>query len=731
MPRTLLTLGAATILVVQTLAACGPAAGPQAGQPVQTPASPVLPVSTAKVTVDTITTTASYGGSIQPVSQVSIVPRTSGRIVNLPVDVGSEVKAGDLLAELDHTTLDAQVAQARANVASAQANLAAAQARLATVMAGPKPEDVAVAQAQLDAAKIRLAQVQAGGRPEDVRMAEDAVAQAQSRLESAQAGGRPEDIVAAQAQLDSAKNRLEQVKAAGRPEDVKAAESALASAKARLAALQNPRPEDLAAAQAAVDQAKTKLAQLQDQPRTANPNDIANAQLAVQQAQVAYDKALADYANIGKSGGPATRAAADAAAQQALIQLQVAQNNLNKLQSQGPTDWDIRQAQEAVNAAQANLDKLLHPSPADLAAAQAAVDQAQTNLDKLKNVTPFDIENAEEAVKQAQANLDKIRNPDPATVAQLQAALDSAQAALEKTKNPSQFDVDAAQAAVAQAQANLDKVKNPYTDQDRQAAQAAVAQAQAALEQQQAALAIQQANLNDSFITAPFDGVISDRQVSQGAIVTTNTPIMTLISKQVEIVLNVEEANIAKFQQNAPATFTVTAFPGEQFTGVITSIFPSGDTRSRTFTVKVRPDEQDGRLRPGMFAQLSVLLERHENVPVVPKDAIVQKNNQPTVFTVADNTATQRLVELGLSDDKRVEIKSGLQPGEDVVISGQATLRDKDRVRVVPPGGAAGGGAGGAPGAPGNQAARSGGASQSGQPGAAGGAGAQRPAGPG
>lgn len=257
-----------------------------------------------------------------------------------------------------------------------------------------------------------------------------------------------------------------------------------------------------------------------------------------------------------------------------------------------------------------------------------------------------------------------------------------------------------------------------------------MAQAQAALDQQQAALAIQQANLNDSFITAPFDGVISDRQVSQGAIVTTNTPIMTLISKQVEVVLNVEEANIAKFQQQAPARFTVTAFPGEQFTGVITSIFPSGDARSRTFTVKVRPDEQDGRLRPGMFAQLSVVLDRHENVPVVPKDAIVQKNDKPVVFTVADNTATQRIVELGLSDDKRVEIKSGLQPGEDVVISGQATLRDKDRVRVVPPGGASGGASGGQ-GVQGGQQARSGAAGQPGQTGAAAGAGAQRPSGPG
>src|SRR5207302_8733947 len=71
----------------------------------------------------------------------------------------------------------------------------------------------------------------------------------------------------------------------------------------------------------------------------------------------------------------ATQADADAAVKQALITLQQAQNNLGKLQAQGPSDWDIRQQQEAVIAAQANLDKLKNPSPTDVQQAQAALDQ--------------------------------------------------------------------------------------------------------------------------------------------------------------------------------------------------------------------------------------------------------------------------------------------------------------------------------------------------------------------
>jgi membrane fusion protein (multidrug efflux system) len=301
-----------------------------------------------------------------------------------------------------------------------------------------------------------------------------------------------------------------------------------------------------------------------------------------------------------------------------------------------------------------------------------------------------------------------------------QATLDSAVAALEKLKTPSTFDVDAARASLAQAEATLAGRRNQYSTQDRQAAEASVAQAQAAVEQQQAALSIQQANLSEAFVTTPFDGVIADRPVTEGSVITANTTLAVLISREVEIALSVEEQAISRLQEGADASFTVSAYPGEQFRGLVTSVFPTGDARSRTFTVKVRPEDTSGRLRPGMFAQISVVLERRENVPVVPREAIVLRNDRPFVFTVADGAAALRQLELGLSEDRRAEVKTGVQVGEDVVISGQATLRDKDAVRIVPAGGqrAGGGSTGGAGGAPGGQAG-----GQQGAP--AGGAGAQ------
>src|SRR5205814_2329678 len=135
--RRLLAAGAAATLAAQVLAACGPAtAQPQAGGATPAAQAQGLPVTTAKVERQTIVSLANYGGSLQPKAQVTVLPRAAGRVLHLPVDIGATVKAGDVIAELDHTTNDAQVAQAQANVNSARAALASAQARLATVLAG-------------------------------------------------------------------------------------------------------------------------------------------------------------------------------------------------------------------------------------------------------------------------------------------------------------------------------------------------------------------------------------------------------------------------------------------------------------------------------------------------------------------------------------------------------------------------------------------------------------------
>lgn len=691
--------------------------GPQAGQqgqpgqqlqpggqqgPQAQPAQQALPVTVAKAGRGTLTSSVAYTATIQPKKQINILPRIAARIVRIPVEVGQEVKAGDLLAELDHTTTDAQIAQAMATVNVQRANLAAAQARLNTILAGPRPDDVAVAQAQLDAARVRLEQAQAGGRPEDIAVATSALESAKNRLAQVKAAGRPEDIRAQQARIEQAKAQLA------------AAEAQLQAARVRLEQVKaGPREEDVRAQQAVLDQAKTRLAQLTDAPKV-RPEDLRAAEIEVQRQQANLDKARADLETLRARGVGSTQSGAAAASQEVFDQmvasaqatvraseaaLLAAQNNLEKLKNTSPTPWDLRLAELQVHQAMANLDKLRTISPFDVKSAEAAVAQAEAavaqqraavavaeaQLDLMRAPTAFDVKAAEEAVNQAQANLEKLLRPNP-------------------------FDVAAAQAAVDQAQANLNLRKQPYTDNDRAAAEAAVAQARAAVEQAMAAVEIQRAALADAFITAPFDGIVAERLLTEGAISSANSPILTLISKDMEVVLNVEEGVIGRIREGMGATLTATAYPGAQFEGTVSFIGLSGDTRSRTFTVKVVPNDPERKLRPGMSVQVKLEIERRENVLTVPRTAVLQRDNRSVVFVVSGGVAAMRPVTTGLFDDRVVEIVSGLQEGEDIVVSGQNVLRDKDPVRVVQPG--QGGPGGQRPGQGGPQAGQ-----QQGQPG--------------
>ncbi|MBV9577276.1 MAG: biotin/lipoyl-binding protein, partial [Chloroflexi bacterium] len=160
--RLILPAAASGLLVV---AGCAPLPLPGRSTATQPPAVPV-PASTASR--GDIQQTLTYSGSVQARNQINVLPKASGRVEQVYVDIGSPVHAGDVLAQLEQDSPDIVVQQA-------QANLEAAQAKLATV--------------------------QAGGRPDDVQAAQDALAQQQVKLDSMAAQGRNEDVAAAEAAL--------------------------------------------------------------------------------------------------------------------------------------------------------------------------------------------------------------------------------------------------------------------------------------------------------------------------------------------------------------------------------------------------------------------------------------------------------------------------------------------------------------------------------------------------
>jgi HlyD family secretion protein len=697
-------------------------------------------VTAVEVGRGTIASSVTATGSVASPAQSKLTFKSGGRLTQLLVGVGDTVQEGQPLARLDDADLQIALQQAQAGynsavakleqtragtrpeeIAAAQAQVEQARIKLNQLLAVNSGPDAAAAQSQVESARIKLNQVVAGGRAEDLAAGTAQLEAAQAKLNALQ-NPRPEDLASAESQVEQARIKLEQLQNP-RPEDIRNAEAQLVSARAKLQALVSPRQEDLAAAQAQLDSARTKLAQLRDQPQTATPQDLANGELKVKNAQVAYDKALADSANAGKAGSSLTQAASDAAIKQALIALEQAQNDLSKLQQQGPSEWDVRAQQLAVDQAQASLEKLRNPAPGDVQSAQAAVEQAQSSLDKIKSPSPYDVQTAQEGLTQAQASLEKLRNPAPADVVAAQQAVVQAQTSLDKLRTPSEFDVQAAQQSIVQAQASLDKLvvgntfevqtarasltqalanlnlkAAPPTAQDVAVAQAAVDTAGAQLEQARA-------NLAGAVLTAPYSGAVAAVGAAVGEQVGSGVAVVTLVdTRQVRVDVVVDETDVAKVQPGQTVNLTFEALQGQRVPGTVAVVAPTGTVTqgvvNYSVQIQVDPAQAQG-VRPGMTATAQVVTQSKDNVVSVPNRALRTQGRTRTVEVLeADGKTSTRQVQTGLANDQMTEVLGGLQPGDRVVIPATTTAAANARVPGLGAAVPAGPGGPGGPGGP-------------------------------
>jgi RND family efflux transporter MFP subunit len=155
------------------------------------------------------------------------------------------------------------------------------------------------------------------------------------------------------------------------------------------------------------------------------------------------------------------------------------------------------------------------------------------------------------------------------------------------------------------------------------------------------------------------------------------------ISKEVEVVINVEESRIGQITKDQNAALRVAAYPGQDFPAVVTNIAPVADKDTHTFVVKVTPLDEKGLLRSGMYADLSILAQEKKGALLAPRAAVTEVNGKETVYVVKGDTVEQRTVTIGLTDSDHIEILSGATQGDKVVIAGQADLTDGAKVEII------------------------------------------------
>ena len=201
------------------------------------------------------------------------------------------------------------------------------------------------------------------------------------------------------------------------------------------------------------------------------------------------------------------------------------------------------------------------------------------------------------------------------------------------------------------------------------------------LDAQRASYKLKQLNLSYTKIRAPISGVVSSRLINVGQHIDVNeaTFHITDTSKLVAY-LRIPQTELAKFAPGHTAEIRVDSMPDRQFAATIARLSPTIDTRNGTFRATAYVDNENGDLAPGMFGRFSIAYERHPDALVIPVRALMEEDSQFVVYVVEDGAALRRVVEIGIRSGDKVEIKSGLNSNEPVVVAGQAGLRDGSKV---------------------------------------------------
>jgi membrane fusion protein (multidrug efflux system) len=216
---------------------------------------------------------------------------------------------------------------------------------------------------------------------------------------------------------------------------------------------------------------------------------------------------------------------------------------------------------------------------------------------------------------------------------------------------------------------------------ERSMSQADYDEAKATLDGADAAVNAKRALIDKKHILAPFDGVLGIREVDPGQYLPEGSAIVPLESLDpVHVDFALPERHLSVLRVGQAVRVTVQAWPGERFQGRITALNPGIDTATRTLRARATLDNPDRRLRPGMFAEVQVLLPAQGPVLTLPTTAIVYNPYGDAVFLVQEEgdgfKVRSRQVEAGQVRAGRVEVRKGLETGDRVVSAGQVKLRN-------------------------------------------------------
>jgi len=419
-------------------------------------------------------------------------------------------------------------------------------------------------------------------------------------------------------------------------------------------------PAELAAGRGGVRAARLRLARL---VQGARPADVSTARLELKRAEADLETLL--------GGTPQARAEAISLAQ---ANVDLAQQRLDRILAP-PSAADVATGQAEVRKAESDLALLLRPGsgalPTEVTSARAALEAARSRLERLlAPPNPADVTAAKLDLERAKSDLRRLQTgPSPTALAAARQAVASARAKLTQLLAPPlQSDVAGARLDVLKAEADLAVLRargGPASRIDVALARLKVVGAQ---------LRLANARLARPLLTvrAPSRGTVTGLLTVVGAPVDPLTPIASVADlERLAVNVDLSEFDVAKVRPGLPAVVSVDALGGKSFPGKVQFAALTGTNTGGVVTFPVRVGIAHARgLRPGMNVSVRIIVEKREDVVQVPVEAVSRDEEDHAVVNVinANGEPSPRVVTLGLSSNKNVEIVKGLRAGEHVAL---------------------------------------------------------------
>ena len=457
--------------------------------------------------------------------------------------------------------------------------------------------------------------------------------------------------------------------------ELTAARVAAAAAERKLALLERPGATDVTAAQLELRKAEADLAVLR---RVSTPVALAAAERAVGIAyqRLAQAGGAATSADVLAAQQELTRAQADLEALQtgpsataleaAKLAVTLAQQKRDELPS-GALPSEVTQASLELAKARADLEALQRaPTTAAVAAARAAVDLAIAKLTNAKG--PLAVASARADLDKARSELQTVRlRADAASTRAARLAVTLAQQKLAQVRHPAPAALDAARVELTKALADQDVLRR----RARPAGAVDIALARLKLRAAEARVAAAHAQTGRLTVFTPLGGTVTALLSVPGAPADSSTPIAAVADlDHLAVNVDLSEFDVAQVRRGQAAVVSVDALGGKRYPGTVDFEALTGVENGGvvTFPVRIGLAHVAG-VKPGMNVSVRIIVAKRLDVVHVPLEAVAQDGEAPTV-TVLDASGGQsvRTVKLGLADNKIVEIRSGLEAGERVLL---------------------------------------------------------------